>query len=147
MLQLNQKRMHLSWIMSRFQQELEEVGDRIVFSAARRHVNCFNLVNKMVEDSDHDEFNLNATEFLLEEALPSQNCENTRSSILKSFELTSNSYIIPGFEKKQYLVKSYSRPNDYFVCVRDTGFTSWLTTAQNTIKRDFVVIPLGQHSM
>ena len=54
----------------------------------------------MVEDSDHDEFNLNATEFLLEEALPSQNCENTRSSILKSFELTSNSDIIPGFEKK-----------------------------------------------
>ena len=101
----------------------------------------------MVEDSDHDEFNLNATEFLLEEALPNQNCENTRSSILKSFEVTSNSDIIPGFENKQYLVKSYSRPNDYFVCVRDTGFTSCIITAQNTIKRDFVVIPFGQHSM
>ena len=87
----------------------------------------------MVEDSDHDEFNLNATEFLLEEALPNQNCEN--------------SDIIPGFENKQYLVKSYSRPNDYFVCVRDTGFTSCIITAQNTIKRDFVVIPFGQHSM
>ena len=101
----------------------------------------------MVEDSDHDVFNLNATEFLLEEALPNQNCENIRPSILKSFELTSNSDILPGFEKKQYLVKSYSRPNDYFVCVRDTGFTSCIITAQNTIKRDFVVIPFGQHSM
>ena len=52
------------WVIEQFFQQQDDV-------------NCFNLVNKMVEDSDHDEFNLNATEFLLEEALPSQNCENT----------------------------------------------------------------------
>ena len=42
----------------------------------------------MVEDSDHDVFNLNATEFLLEEALPNQNCENIRPSILKEVTVT-----------------------------------------------------------
>ena len=40
--------------------------------------------------------------------------------------LISNSHIIPGFGNKQYLVKSYSRPNDqpHFVCVRDTVYIS-----------------------
>ena len=80
----------------------------------------------MVEESDHNEFNLNATEFLLQEAFPNQSCENIRSSILKSFELISNSHIILGFGNNQYLVKSYSRPNgpSHFVCVRDNGFIS-----------------------
>ena len=48
------------------------------------------------------------------------------SSILKSFELINNSHIIQGFGNNQYLVKSYSKPNDpsHFVCVRDNGFIS-----------------------
>ena len=48
------------------------------------------------------------------------------SSILKSFELINNSHIIQGFGNNQYLVKSYSRPNDpsHFVCVRDNDFIS-----------------------
>ena len=80
----------------------------------------------MVEESDHHEFNLNATEFLLQEALPNRSCENIRSSILKSFELISNSHIIPGFGNYQFLVKLYSRINDppHFVCVRNDGFIS-----------------------
>ena len=87
---------------------------------------CFNLINEMVEESDHNEFNLNVTEFLLQEALPNRSCENIRLSILKSFESISNSHIIPGFGNNQYLVKSYSRPNDppHFDCVRDNGFIS-----------------------
>ena len=70
----------------------------------------------MVEESDHNEFNLNATEFLLQKDL----------SLLKSFELISNSHIISGFINNQYLVKSYSRPNDpsHFVSVRDHSFIS-----------------------
>ena len=80
----------------------------------------------MVEESDHNEFNLNVTEFLLQEALPNRSCENIRSSISKSFESISNSHIILGFGNNQYLVKSYSRPNEppHFDCVRDNGFIS-----------------------
>ena len=66
----------------------------------------------MVEESDNNEFSLDATKFLLQEVLPSQSCENIRSFILKSFECISNSHIISGFGNNQYLVKLYSRPND-----------------------------------
>ena len=106
-------------VMKRFQPESEEVSDEIVFQQ-QDDVNCFNFVNELVEESDHNEFNLNATEFLLQERLPKRSCKNIRSSILKSFELISNSHII------QYLVKSYPRPNapPHFVCVRDNGFIS-----------------------
>ena len=94
------------------------MGDQIVFQQ-QHEVNYFNLANKMVE-----EFNLVATEFLLQEAQPNQSCENIRSSVWKSFELINNSHIIPGFGNNQYLVKSYSRTNDqpHFLCVRDAGF-------------------------
>ena len=80
------------------------MGDQIAFQK-QDDVNCFNLVNEAVDESDHNEFNLSATEFLLKEALPIQSCENIRSSILKSFELVSNSHIITGFGNNQYLVK------------------------------------------
>ena len=121
----NTRRITKNNVMKRFQQESKEVGDQIVFQR-QDDVNCFNLVNEMVEESDHNEFNLNATEFLLQEALPNQSCENIRSSILKSFELISNSHIIPGFGNNQYLVKSYSRLNDppHFVSVRNNGSIS-----------------------
>ena len=59
----------------------------------------------MVEESDHNKFNLVATEFLLQETLPNQSFENMCSSALKSFELIRNSHIIPGFGNNQYLVK------------------------------------------
>ena len=80
----------------------------------------------MAEESDHNEFNLVATEFLLQGDLPNQSCENMQSSVLKRLELISNSHIIPGFGNNQYIVKSYSKPNDqpHLVCVRDTGFIS-----------------------
>ena len=67
----------------------------------------------MVEESDHKEFNL---KFLLQKDL----------FLLKNFELISNSHIISGFINSQYLVKSYSRPNDpsHFVSVRDHSFIS-----------------------
>ena len=45
------------------------MGDQIVFQQ-QDEVNCFNLVNEMVEESDHNEFNLAVTEFSLQEALP-----------------------------------------------------------------------------
>ena len=54
--------------MKRFQQESEEVGNQVVFQQ-QDEVDCFNLVNEMVEKSGHNEFNLVATEFLLQEAL------------------------------------------------------------------------------
>ena len=101
------------------------MGDQIVFQQ-QDEVNCFNLANKMVEENDHNEFNLVATEFLLQDALPSQSCENIQSSVLKSFELINNSHIIPCLGNNQYLVKSYSRTNhqSHFLCVRHPGFTS-----------------------
>ena len=71
----NTRRITKNNVMKRFQQESEEVRDQIVFQQ-QDDVNCFNLINKMVEESDHNEFNLNATEFLLQEALPNQSCEN-----------------------------------------------------------------------
>ena len=103
----NARRLTKNNQMKRFQQESEEVGDQIVFQQ-QDDVNSFNLVNEMVEESDHNEFNLNATEFSSQEALPNQKCENIQLSILRSFELISNSHIIPGFGRNQYLVKSYS---------------------------------------
>ena len=111
--------------MKRFQQESEELGDQIAFQQ-QDDVKCFSLVNKMVEESDHNEFNLRVTEFLLQDVLLNQSCEIIGSSILKSFECISNSHVILGFGNNQYLVKSYSRPNHqpHFVCVRGTGFTS-----------------------
>ena len=45
------------------------MGDQIVFQQ-QNDVDCFDLVNDMVEESDHNKFNLNATECLLQEALP-----------------------------------------------------------------------------
>ena len=54
--------------MKRFQQESEEVGNEVVFQQ-QDEVDCFNLVNEMVEKKDHNDFNLVATEFLLQEAL------------------------------------------------------------------------------
>ena len=139
----NTRRITKNNVMKRFQQESKEVGDQIVFQR-QDDVNCFNLVNEMVEESDHNEFNLNATEFLLQEALPNQSCENIRSSILKSFELISNSHIIPGFGNNQYLLKSYSRPNDppHFVCVRVNGFISCHNNCPK-YNKDFAAIPLG----
>ena len=66
----------------------------------------------MVEGSNHNEFNLDATGFLLQVALPNQSCKNIGSFILKSFELITNSHITSGLGNKQYLLKSYFRPND-----------------------------------
>lgn len=97
--------------MKRFLQESEEMGDKIVFQQ-QNDVNCFNLVTKMVEGSNHNEFNLDATGFLLQVALPNQSCKNIGSFILKSFELITNSHITSGLGNKQYLLKSYFRPND-----------------------------------
>ena len=98
-------------VMKRFLQESEEMGDKIVFQQ-QNDVNCFNLVSKMVEGSNHNEFNLDATGFLLQVALLNQSCKNIGSFILKSFELITNSHITSGLGNKQYLLKSYFRPND-----------------------------------
>ena len=79
MLQLNQKCIHLLYIymkfkasdvaldntrriaknkvMERFQQESEESRWSNSFSAARWRFNCFNLLNEMVKEVDHNEFN------------------------------------------------------------------------------------------
>ena len=120
------------------------MGDQIAFQK-QDDVNCFNLVNEAVDESDHNEFNLSATEFLLQEALPIQSCENIRSSILKSFELVSNSHIITGFGNNQYLVKSYSRPNEppYFVCVRYNGFISCDNNCSKYNKKGFCIHTIG----
>ena len=52
----NTRRMTKNNVMKRFKQESEEMGDQIVFQQ-QDDVNCFNYVNKMVEECDHNEFN------------------------------------------------------------------------------------------
>ena len=71
----NRRRITKNSVMKHFQQESEEVGDQIVYQQ-QDDVNCFNLVNEMVDESDHNEFNLNATEFLLQQALPNRSCDH-----------------------------------------------------------------------
>ena len=73
----NTRRITKMIVMKRFQQESEEVSDQIVLQQ-QDDVSCFNFVNKLVEESDHNEFNLNATEFLLKETLPNRSCKNIR---------------------------------------------------------------------
>ena len=73
----NTRRITKMIVMKRFQQESEEVSDQIVLQQ-QDDVSCFNFVNKLVEESDHNEFNLNATEFLLKETLPNRSFKNIR---------------------------------------------------------------------
>ena len=45
------------------------MGDQIAFQK-QDDVNCFNLVNEAVDESDHNEFNLSATEFCYKRLYP-----------------------------------------------------------------------------
>ena len=73
----NTRRITKMIVMKRFQQESEEVSDQIVLQQ-QDDVSCFNFANELVEESDHNEFNLNTTEFLLKETLPNRSCKNIR---------------------------------------------------------------------
>ena len=58
----NTRRITKNNVMKRFQQESDEAVDQVIFRQ-QDDVNCLNCL--IVEESDHNEFNLDAIEFLL----------------------------------------------------------------------------------